>query len=71
MATYQSTNTGLQIDTAVDNINQDVKTTASPTFVTLNLSTLATYADDAAAGVGGLTVGQLYKTATGELRVKL
>lgn len=37
----------------------------------LKLNTLPTYADDASAGAGGLTAGQLYKTATGELRVKL
>ena len=37
----------------------------------LKLNTLPTYADDASAGSGGLTAGQLYKTATGELRVKL
>lgn len=28
------------------------------------------YADDAAAGSGGLVAGRLYKTATGELRIK-
>lgn len=32
--------------------------------------TLPTYADDAAAGVGGLTANQLYKTASGEVRIK-
>jgi len=37
----------------------------------LKLNTLPTYADDAAAGVAGLAAGQLYKTATGEVRVKL
>ena len=37
---------------------------------TLNL-TLAEYADDAAAGVGGLVEGDLYRTATGEVRIKL
>ena len=30
-----------------------------------------TYANDVAAGVGGLVAGQIYKTATGELRIKL
>lgn len=30
-----------------------------------------TYADDAAAGVGGLTIGMVYKQATGELMIKL
>lgn len=37
----------------------------------LNLTGLSTYADDAAAGAGGLTSGDVYKTATGELRIKL
>jgi hypothetical protein len=32
---------------------------------------LGTYADDAAAGVGGLVQGDIYQTATGELRIKL
>jgi hypothetical protein len=31
--------------------------------------TLATYADNAAAVLGGLAVGKIYKTATGELRI--
>jgi hypothetical protein len=33
--------------------------------MTINPTLVPTYADDAAAGVGGLTSGQLYKTATG------
>lgn len=37
----------------------------------LKLNTLPTYADDTTAVAGGLTSGQLYKTATGEVRVKL
>lgn len=32
---------------------------------------LPTYANDTAAGVGGLTIGMFYQTATGELRIKL
>lgn len=32
---------------------------------------LKTFADDAAAGVGGLVTDDIYKTATGELRIKL
>lgn len=35
------------------------------------LPAISTYADDTAAGVGGLTTGTLYKTATGEIRIKL
>ncbi|WP_151990468.1 hypothetical protein [Sphingomonas aurantiaca] len=37
----------------------------------LNLSNLATYATDGAAGTAGLVAGDLYKTTTGELRIKL
>ncbi|WGH74585.1 hypothetical protein P8625_10840 [Tenacibaculum tangerinum] len=37
----------------------------------LKLTALPTYADDTAAGTGGLVVGEVYKTATGELRIKL
>jgi hypothetical protein len=35
------------------------------------MSDLPTYADDAAAGVGGLIKGTYYKTATGQVMVKL
>jgi hypothetical protein len=37
----------------------------------INSGTVPTYADDAAAGTGGLVAGDIYKTATGELRIKL
>jgi hypothetical protein len=37
----------------------------------LNLSSLPTYADDTAAGAGGLVQGDMYITATGEIRMKL
>jgi len=37
----------------------------------LNLVGLSTYADDSAAGTGGLVAGDVYKTSTGELRIKL
>ena len=33
--------------------------------MTINPTLVPTYADDAAAGVGGLTSGQLYKTTSG------
>jgi len=36
----------------------------------VTLSGIPTYADDAAAGTGGMTSGQVYQTATGELRIK-
>lgn len=35
----------------------------------LNLSNLPTYADNAAAVAGGLADNDVYKTATGELRI--
>lgn len=37
----------------------------------LKLTGIATYADEAAAVIGGLATGVVYKTATGELRIKL
>ena len=37
----------------------------------LNMQNLSTYPDDAAADAGGLVPGDVYKTATGELRIKL
>ena len=37
----------------------------------INFTGLATYADDSAAGTGGLAAGDVYKTSTGELRIKL
>lgn len=36
-----------------------------------NLNNLPTYANDAAAGAGGLIAGQFYATATGQVMVKL
>ena len=39
--------------------------------VILSVPNLPTYANDAAAGTGGLTQGMIYQTATGELRIKL
>jgi len=35
------------------------------------ITSLPTYADDTAAGVGGLTAGQFYKTSAGAVMVKL
>lgn len=37
----------------------------------VNFSGLPEYADDAAATLGGLSEGDLYRTTTGELKVKL
>lgn len=41
------------------------------TIARLNLSLIGTFADDAAASGGGLVAGDVYKTSTGELRIKL
>jgi hypothetical protein len=38
-------------------------------FTTLRLTALPEYADNAAALTGGLIAGDVYKTATGELRI--
>lgn len=38
---------------------------------TINLTTLPTYADDTAAGAGGLATGKAYMKPTGELMIKL
>lgn len=46
-------------------------TTATLSAADFNFSTLPTYANDAAAGAGSLVTGKLYKTATGEIRIKL
>lgn len=37
----------------------------------INFTGLPTYADEAAATTGGLSTGDLYKTSTGEIRIKL
>ena len=39
-------------------------------FGQLQAGSLPTFADDAAAGVGGLPSGRIYRTASGELRIK-
>ena len=64
--------TGGDLLPAADN-TQDLGTSskrwATASFGTLSANALPTYADDSAAS--SLTAGQLYKTSTGELRVKL
>ena len=37
----------------------------------INIANCPTFADDSAAGTGGLVAGDVYKTSTGELRIKL
>ena len=40
-------------------------------FLKLDSGNIATYADDTAAGDGGLSTGDVYKTSSGDLKVKL
>ena len=56
-------------DNAVD--TETVFKITSDPYVEINISHVPTYADDTTAGAGGLTAGQIYKTSTGELRIKL
>jgi len=64
-ATLASTNGDVVLNAGVDII---LTPTANLTFA---LAAIPTYADDTAAGVGGLTAGQVYKTAAGSLFIKL
>lgn len=48
---------------------QQVNNPGDAIFTTLRLTALPVYANNAAAIAGGLVVGDIYKTATGELRI--
>lgn len=48
---------------------QQAQNPGTAVFNTLNLLNLPTYADNASAVSGGLAVNDVYKTATGELRI--
>jgi len=54
-------------------INNGVTQPITIDFLTnrISLNTIETFIDDTAAGVGGLTLNQVYQTPTGELRIKL
>lgn len=54
----------IKISNAIQSINSKFNNT-------INLSTLPTYADDAAALAGGLATGKAYMKPTGELMIKL
>lgn len=60
---------GTKTDIITINDNNRVDFIAGITVATLNASSLPTYADEAAAA--SLATGDIYKTATGELRIKL
>ena len=48
---------------------QQVNNPGDAIFTTLKLTALPIYANNAAAVTGGLIEGDVYKTATGELRI--
>lgn len=48
---------------------QQAQNPGTAVFNTLNLLNLPVYADNASAVSGGLAVNDVYKTATGELRI--
>ena len=46
-------------------------TASEASIGTMSITGLSTYDNDSSAGTGGLTTGEVYKTSTGELRIKL
>jgi hypothetical protein len=50
---------------------QEAGNLASVTSESLRFAIMPVYADDTAAGVGGLVQGNIYRTATGVLMIKL
>ena len=74
----ESRSGGLSIGTNNAGSDVTIYTTASRTAKLtvksdgiVNIANAPTYADDTAAGTGGLVAGDVYKTSTGELRIKL
>lgn len=59
------------IELNVSNVSGATSTSILMTENRVSISGLPTYADDAAAGVGGLVTNNLYKTASGVLMIKL
>lgn len=73
-----STDTGTAVDASITfttnvmtTMVDGVSSTRTANRITEPLALRPTFADDAAAGAGGLTAGQMYKTATGVCMVKL
>ena len=54
-----------------DSSTENLVVNGSVKIAQLKLNNLPTYADEAAAASGGLSTNTVYKTATGELRIKL
>ena len=66
-AVFMNGNVGIGVNTPSEKL--EVNGTIKSTSITI--TSLPTYADDAAAGAGGLTAGMLYKKSDGTLMVKL
>lgn len=69
-----TTFTGLKLNvtdtaSAADSKTVDIQVNGTSIFKILD--SIPTYADDTAAGSGGLTAGDVYKTSTGSLQIKL
>lgn len=68
--TIDNANDYIGIFKAAPAVALDVVGDAAITGTSITFSGIPTHADDAAAGGGGLTSGEIYQTATGELRIK-
>ena len=68
---------GLEVTTGgsgTDNIDFNIKTAGTGKIKcnnTLNITNVPTYVDNAAAVAGGLSVGDVYKTAAGDLKIRV
>jgi hypothetical protein len=73
VGTVPNDQTGDQARTAFQKVNANFTDLYSGNFssATFSLPLLDTYANEAAALAAGLPSGRVYKTATGELRIKL
>lgn len=65
--TISSGNVGV----GVSNPSEKLEVVGTIKATDINFTGLATYADDTAAGLGGLVTGDVYKTAAGDLKIKL
>lgn len=58
-------------DLTLSNMVSEIKATGVARFKTLDVSDWEEAADDVAAGAAGVAIGEAYKTAAGELRVRI
>lgn len=71
-----SNGTYIQVDDAslalrFNTATAEIVVNGDENLINISLATLRTFADDTAAGVGGLSAGDLYKTAAGAVMIKL